>query len=75
VNAGRETLGTPLASAPHKVVTTLSSRLGIQRIEARFGNDRKFCAQLINPDVAPGTSHVSRDFRRPSSSSQVFSHE
>jgi murein DD-endopeptidase MepM/ murein hydrolase activator NlpD len=75
LNTVGETLGTSLASAPHRITTTLSSRLGIQRIEARFGNDVKMSAELIDPSVAPGTCEVPRNTRKPSSSSEVFSRE
>ncbi len=41
------------AAAPHRIVTTLTSRFGIQRIEAQLGNDMKMSAELIDPAVPP----------------------
>ncbi len=65
----------PPAAAPHRIATTLTSRYGIQRIEARLGNDVTLRAELIDPAVAaqkPESIHV---HARPSAPFGVLSHE
>jgi urea transporter len=43
-----------LAAAPHRIVTTLTARVGVQQIEAQLWNDLKIRAELIQP--ANGTA-------------------
>jgi len=65
--------GTLLARAPHRIVTTLTSRFGIQRIEAQLGNDVTLRAELIDPLVPrqkPECLH-----QKPSASFEVLYRE
>jgi len=41
-----------LTRTPHRIATTLTSRFGIQRIEAQLGNDVILRAELIDPLVS-----------------------
>jgi len=52
----RQTPEAPLAGAPRRIVTTLTSRFGIQRIEAQLWNDVKIRVELIQ--AADGTAAV-----------------
>ena len=57
----------PLPRAPRRIVTTLSARTGIQRIEAQLWNDGKIRAELIHAadgtDVVLGNQTVNSDPR------------
>ena len=48
---GAETTFALPGMTPHRIVTTLTSRFGIQRVEAQLGNDVKMSAELIGPEV------------------------
>jgi urea transporter len=61
--------------APHRITTTLTSRFGIQRIEARLGNDFTLRAELIDPLIPPQLSKGLHDHQKSPSLSQVFSHD
>jgi urea transporter len=64
-----------LAAAPHRIITTLASRFGIQRIEAQLGNDRNLRAELIDPLLLSQKMEVGRDYQESSMTTHVFSHE
>jgi len=49
-----ELSGATLARAPHHIVTTLTGRTGIERIEAQLWNDVKIRAELIQPATDTG---------------------
>jgi hypothetical protein len=61
--------------APHRIATTLTSRFGIQRIEARLGNDVTLRAELIDPLIPQQLSKGLHDHQKAPSLSQVLSHE
>jgi len=68
--ASREISGTALASAPHRIVTTLTSRIGIQRIEVQLWNNVKIQAELIQPAGEAGVflgSHTMNSEPAPTS--------
>jgi len=67
--------GTMLAAAPRLIATTLTSRFGIQRIEAQLWNDVKIRAELIDPVVPPQNSEGPRDHQKTTASFGALSHE
>jgi len=69
----RHETGTQPALAPHRIVTTLSSRFCIQRIEALLGNDVKVSAELIDPVVSPQPTGGQHHPQKPSTSFEVLS--
>jgi urea transporter len=69
LQAGSGTSGTLLAVTPQRIVTTLTSRFGIQRIEAQFGNDVTLRAELIDPLVPRQISEVPH--QKPSAKSRI----
>jgi murein DD-endopeptidase MepM/ murein hydrolase activator NlpD len=70
-----ETTGPLPAATPHRIATTLTSRFGIQRIEARLGNDVTLRAKLIDPMPPRPKVEIRHDHQKPSASSGVFTHE
>jgi hypothetical protein len=60
---------------PHRIATTLTSRFGIQRIEAQLGNDVILRAELIDPLLPRQNSEGLHDHAIPSASCEVLSRE
>jgi urea transporter len=67
--------GTLPAATPHRIVTTLTSRFGIQRIEAQLANDVTLRAELIDPLLPPQKKEALGHHETPSVSLGAFSHE
>ena len=70
-----ETWRSPFATAPRQIVTTLASRFGVQRIDARFGNDVRMTAELIDPIIPREEIAILPESRTRSGSHGVFSRE
>jgi hypothetical protein len=69
----RHDTGAAPAATPHRIKTTLTSRFGIQRIEAQLGNDVKMSAELVDPVVSPLKSESHHHLQKPSTSFEVLS--
>ena len=67
--------GCLLVAAPHRIVTTLASRFGIQRIEAKLGNNHNLRAELIEPLLPSEKRRVRHDHQESSPPAAVFSRE
>ena len=63
-----------LSVAPRRIVTTLASRYGIERIEARFGNDSTLCAELIDAEEPQRKSELGA-VQTKASGFEIMSHE
>jgi len=63
------------ALAPHRMITTLSARVGIQRIEARLGKDVTLKAELIDPAISPQKSEARSGHPKPATASGVLTRE
>jgi urea transporter len=63
------------AAVPHRIVTTLTSRFGIQRLEAQLGNDGTLEAELIDPLAPSQKWNEPSAGQKLSASFGMFSHD
>ena len=59
-------------AAPRRIATTLTSRFGIQRIEAVLGNDVRLTAELIDPALTTPKSESAPLREEQPEPSEVF---